>query len=77
MNRENKTECGVQFIWDNHYWHTVPSEMIRKVRIIPSRVEGSAWAVFDGREHVYELTGENVEERAFAIAVGFAQEKEG
>ena len=76
MNRGNRTEYGVQFIWDNNYWYTVPSETIRKVRVIPSKTDGGAWKVIDATGQVHELTGEILEERAFSVAVGFAQQKE-
>jgi hypothetical protein len=49
---------------------------MQKVRITPSKMEGGAWAVFDARGEMHELIGEDVEKRAFAIAVAFAEQKE-
>ncbi len=73
--RGNRIEYGVQFIWDNHYWHTVPSETIQKVRVIPSKTEGGVWEVVEATGQTHELTGDDIEARAFSVAVAFAEQK--
>lgn len=78
--RQTRTEYGCEFEFHDvpmdHFPHRPYWESMKgnKVQVWPPLPNDGQWHVYvvDTREH-YNMTGDNVEKRAFAVAEGFTR----